>query len=108
MDVGCIGPVRRGSPFESRVGHLGWVGERARTVRQKTERWLAGSDSEVQSLRVLGLVQCRDGLSHDGAFSALASRPDTTLVTMHEKLRRSFSKCPIVAASGWKPKQRGA
>lgn len=71
-----------------RRGHLTF--EQVFSLQHEAEGLLAGSEYEVDSLRVLELVRDSDCSAYDCEFVALAMTLDTRLVTMDRKLLRAF------------------
>jgi len=64
--------------------------DQAHTVQSEAEGLLAGSEYEVDSLRVLELVRDSDCSAYDCEFIALAQTLETKLVTMDAKLLKAF------------------
>lgn len=62
-------------------------------MQNEAESLLSGSEYEVDSRAVVGLVQSSDCPTDDLEFIALATKPDIQLVTMDGKLLRAFPKC---------------
>lgn len=95
---GWAAPVLWRSEFRNilagylRRGHLTF--EQICGFQHEAEGLLAGSEYEVDSLRVLELVRDSDCSAYDCEFIALAMTLDTRLVTMDRKLLRAF---PAVA-----------
>ena len=93
---GWTAPVLWRSEFRNilagylRRGHLTFA--QATDFQQEAEGLLAGSEYEVDSLRVLELVRDSDCSAYDCEFIALAMTLDTRLVTMDRKLLRAFPK----------------
>ena len=64
--------------------------DQAHTLQSEAEGLLAGSEYEVDSLRVLELVRDSDCSAYDCEFIALAQTLETKLVTMDAKLLKAF------------------
>jgi predicted nucleic acid-binding protein len=69
--------------------------DEAREVQAEAESLMAGSEYEVDSQRVLELVQESDCSAYDCEFAALAMRLDVKLVTSDSKLLKAFPKLAI-------------
>jgi len=66
--------------------------DQACSLQAEAESLLEGSEFEVDSQAVLGLVHASDCSAYDCEFVALARQLDTKLVTMDKKLLRAFPK----------------
>ena len=66
--------------------------EQANGIQCEAEGLLAGSEYEVDSLKVLQLVRDSDCSAYDCEFVALALRLDTRLLTMDRQLPRPASR----------------
>jgi predicted nucleic acid-binding protein len=69
--------------------------DEAREIQAEAESLMAGSEYEVDSQRVLELVQDSDCSAYDCEFAALAMRLDVKLVTSDSKLLKAFPKLAI-------------
>ena len=69
--------------------------DQAHTLQGEAEHLLAGSEYEVDSLRVLELVRDSDCSAYDCEFIALAQRLETKLVTMDAKLLKAFPNVAV-------------
>ena len=69
--------------------------DQARTLQSEAEGLLAGSEYDVDSLRVLELVRDSDCSAYDCEFIALAEMLETKLVTMDTKLLKAFPKVAV-------------
>ncbi len=69
--------------------------DEAREIQAEAESLMAGSEYEVDSQRVLELVQESDCSAYDCEFAALAMRLDVKLVTSDSKLLKAFPKLAI-------------
>lgn len=74
--------------------------DQALSVQSEAESLLWGSEFEVDSHAVLGLVQNSDCSAYDCEFIALATKLNTQLVTMDRKLLRSFPKYAVALNAG--------
>ncbi|MEI8325490.1 MAG: type II toxin-antitoxin system VapC family toxin [Betaproteobacteria bacterium] len=74
--------------------------DQARAIQAEAESLLAGSEYEVESVRVLELVRDSDCSAYDCEFVALAMQLNTQLVTMDAKLLRAFPKHAIALTAG--------
>jgi len=74
--------------------------DQALSVQSEAESLLSGSEFEVDSRAVLGLVQSSDCSAYDCEFIALAIKLGATLVTMDQKLLRAFPKCAVALKAG--------
>lgn len=74
--------------------------DQALSVQSEAESLLCGSEFEVDSHAVLGLVQNSDCSAYDCEFIALATKLNTQLVTMDRKLLRSFPKYAVALNAG--------
>jgi predicted nucleic acid-binding protein len=75
--------------------------EQVWSLQGEAEGLLAGSEYEVDSLRVLELVRDSDCSAYDGEFIALAVTLETTLVTMDRKLLRAFPGIAVPLGTGF-------
>ena len=73
--------------------------EDASRVVTEAESMLAGSEHDVSSQQVLGLVRDSDCSAYDCEFVALAMQLGVRLVTMDSKLLKSFPKLAIPLAA---------
>ena len=64
--------------------------DQAHTLQREAESLLAGSEYEVDSLKVFELVRDSDCSAYDCEFIALAQTLETKLVTMDAKLLKAF------------------
>ena len=64
-------------------------------VQHEAESLLAGSEFEVDSLKVLELVRDSDCTAYDCEFIALALKLAVPLITMDAKLIRAFPKVAV-------------
>jgi predicted nucleic acid-binding protein len=74
--------------------------DQACRLQSEAEDLLAGSEFEVDSKAVLGLVRDSDCSAYDCEFIALANKLHVKLVTMDAKLLRAFPKRTISLAAG--------
>jgi predicted nucleic acid-binding protein len=72
--------------------------DQAHTLQSEAESLLAGSEYEVDSLRVLKLVRDSDCSAYDCEFITLAQTLETKLVTMDAKLLKAFPKVAVPLA----------
>jgi predicted nucleic acid-binding protein len=63
---------------------------RALAIQQEAEGLLAGAEYEVDSVRVLELVQASRCTAYDCEFVALAMAKGTRLVTLDRQVREAF------------------
>lgn len=64
--------------------------DQACNLQREAEDLLAGSEFEVDSAAVLGLVRDSDCSAYDCEFVALAIKLDAKLVTVDKKLLKAF------------------
>ena len=64
--------------------------DQAHTLQREAESLLAGSEYEVDSLKVFELVRDSNCSAYDCEFIALAQTLETKLVTMDAKLLKAF------------------
>ena len=69
--------------------------DQAHTLQREAESLLAGSEYEVDSLKVFELVRDSDCSAYDCEFIALAQMLETKLVTMDAKLLKAFPQVAI-------------
>lgn len=74
--------------------------EQACSLQAEAEGLLAGSEYEVDSLRVLELVRDSDCSAYDCEFVALAITLERKLVTMDGKLLRAFPGIAVPLTAG--------
>lgn len=74
--------------------------EQACSLQAEAEGLLAGSEYEVDSLRVLELVRDSDCSAYDCEFVALAITLERRLVTMDGKLLRAFPGIAVPLTAG--------
>jgi predicted nucleic acid-binding protein len=74
--------------------------EHAYSLQREAESLLAGSEFDVDSLRVLELVRDSDCSAYDCEFIALAMKLETKLVTVDSKLLRAFPRQTIALTAG--------
>ena len=74
--------------------------DQAWQLQGEAEKLLAGSEFEVESRAVLGLVRDSDCSAYDCEFVALAIKLDTRLVTVDKKLLRAFPKRAVALNAG--------
>lgn len=74
--------------------------EQACSLQAEAEGLLAGSEYEVDSLRVLELVRDSDCPAYDCEFVALAITLERKLVTMDGKLLRAFPGIAVPLTAG--------
>jgi predicted nucleic acid-binding protein len=73
--------------------------DQACNLQDEAESLLAGSEFEVDSETVLGLVRDSDCSAYDCEFIALAIKLNIKLVTMDRKLLRAFPKRAMALAA---------
>ncbi len=69
--------------------------DQAHMLQSEAESLLAGSEYEVDSLKVLELVRDSNCSAYDCEFIALAQTLQTKLVTMDAKLLKAFPKVAV-------------
>lgn len=74
--------------------------DQACSLQNEAESLLAGSESEVESEAVLGLVRDSDCSAYDCEFVALAIKLNTRLVTEDKKLLRAFPSRAVALSVG--------
>ena len=74
--------------------------EQACSLQREAEALMAGSEFDVDSLKVLELARDSDCSAYDCEFVALAMKLDVKLVTMDSKLRRAFPSHAVALVAG--------
>ena len=74
--------------------------DQACSLQSEAESLLAGSEFEVESEAVLGLVRDSDCSAYDCEFVALAINLNTRLVTEDKKLLRAFPSRAVALSAG--------
>ena len=74
--------------------------EQACSLQREAEALMAGSEFDVDSLKVLELARDSDCSAYDCEFVALAMKLDVKLVTMDSKLHRAFPSHAVALVAG--------